>query len=966
MKKKYFYKSIFLLLLSILGAFIGIKCQPEEFREYREQEIENIINNTNDFIKQGNKYIVNGPDSQIVFDLKEEQGDVLRIGLECNEADYGVQVYWKGPNDEFKEEQSVIQKEQTGSSQVEVETPISEIDSVRIDILADSGSEVCLNSIALGKDKISVEKILGSRSFWAGMFMGTTLGIMFLLLLYNEGTERIIREKSYFLIFLSVALFVILFWDVLFDGYSVSWMNTAYITKPFSSIGVSVKGPFLTDISDNILPMVYALKTGSVGIDSWNIWNVFGENAINSNYILNPFFIFFYVLGDNGEVIRYIAKCIIGLLGMFAFLRKKELSKEASFLGGILYVFSSAMITWSGWSHTDVSCLAPVLFWLVDLLMEGYASKQSKKCYVKYSVAIILILYVMLIAGMPTYVAYFIYLGFFYFIYRMLVVFGNSIRQMFIVFANIVVCMITAGLMSFVYTGKLYLSTTGYQAEREGRAKEFLNIECLRTALFPFWEDGFDIHINEACIYSGMLFLFLIILFFCVRKRKESKFWAGSILVLLVLIFTEESGVVYQYLPLINSSYKYRVIILLNFSVAIFSAMCIDYISKENISTWCYDIGVFIVAAGVTIGTVVSVKDGKWKLLTYKKEQFLFQILCLWLVAIGLIWLKQRRSVLAKYFTITVLCVEAVLTARAYLPLVERQNTIIPEPTEAVQWLQKEENQGYRMIALGKWNFYPNLNMFYEIRDLRGHVLDNTRSEVKYYLESIDNTCYDTTTRTSLEKIDNLNLLSYANVKYVMIENEELDQFQRKYGDKIEKIMDFDDGEIVIELKDSAEWVYLANRVIESDSAEVSIEKMSKEYLPNTVFLEKGRSRFSNATMKNYEISKAEYKNNKMSIELKVDGSGYVVFNEAYNEGWRVTVNGESKEIQKVNGVFQAVWLDDAGSYDVEFEYSSSNKYIWVSVCGVVVVVVILLFRRKINDSLIYFNKLQNDGGNER
>jgi hypothetical protein len=107
--------------------------------------------------------------------------------------------------------------------------------------------------------------------------------------------------------------------------------------------------------------------------------------------------------------------------------------------------------------------------------------------------------------------------------------------------------------------------------------------------------------------------------------------------------------------------------------------------------------------------------------------------------------------------------------AHTYMPMIDKNAVVIPKPTSSIKYLQENTTNGERVLSIGKWNLFPNINVFYGYDDIRGHSFINTERDIKNYLTSINKNFYDSPTRTSFDSdIVCQNLLSYASVKYIL------------------------------------------------------------------------------------------------------------------------------------------------------------------------------------------------------
>lgn len=87
---------------------------------------------------------------------------------------------------------------------------------------------------------------------------------------------------------------------------------------------------------------------------------------------------------------------------MYLLMRAFGCQKGAAVASGVTYCFSSVIVMWLGWQHSDVAAFAPFAFFFFE--------KFLNTLQIKYCFGIVASVFLMLVAGMPTYAGYFLYL----------------------------------------------------------------------------------------------------------------------------------------------------------------------------------------------------------------------------------------------------------------------------------------------------------------------------------------------------------------------------------------------------------------------------------------------------------------------------------------------------------------------------------------------------------------------------
>lgn len=583
----------------------------------------------------------------------------------------------------------------------------------------------------------------------------------------RSNMKKFVKENKWLFIgIFGASLFV--YSSYFFDHYNLSFLNIMYSFSPFDSMKIATKGPILSDVADHMYPVAYKYLhnldftywMSSLGIGTTQSMSLY-------MYVLN----YFYLLpfGVAIALISY-SKFLIGFLGMYFFAREYGVKKVPAAIGAISYTFSAALVMWHGWPHSDVAMLAPFLF----LFME----KFLKKLDIKYLFLVIIFLYLMLVAGMPTFAAYFLYLLGMYVLFYGIKNYRKEPKKLLFFFGGFGVSVLFAILLSLPYTGELLNSvgSNGYAASRKGQSSEVLSSDFLQTLIYPYIRSNtMTMHLNESTLFSGLFAILLLpFSFLNYKKKKNSLFWLTSIGILLLLIFTNLLTPIYSHLPMINTSLKYRVIVLLNFAFAINLAITLndffinqDYYKKNKIKALIAGYFSFIILL------IAFKKVGLFSSLTGTQQSEVISSILLFITLFLMLFLliKSKNPKILAVVSF-VLCTASIYDsgnfAKEYLPFVSKQVSAVPKKTDTINFLQKNTQNNEKVVALGSWTFFPSTNMFYNLRDIRGHDFIYTNQDVQNYYEGIESDAYDSATRVSFSKIENTNLLKYMGVKYVV------------------------------------------------------------------------------------------------------------------------------------------------------------------------------------------------------
>ncbi|MDP3372038.1 MAG: hypothetical protein Q8S21_04020 [Candidatus Paracaedibacteraceae bacterium] len=70
-----------------------------------------------------------------------------------------------------------------------------------------------------------------------------------------------------------------------------------------------------------------------------------------------------------------------------------------------------------------------------------------------------------------------------------------------------------------------------------------------------------------------------------------------------------------------------------------------------------------------------------------------------------------------------------------------------------------------------------------------------------------------------------------------------------------------------------------------------------------------------------WQLNELRIEPNMASMRVTIDAAAYLIFNNVDHPGWEVYVNGKKTELIRANRIFQGVFLEGAGSYDVVFKF---------------------------------------------
>ncbi|NUR60977.1 MAG: hypothetical protein HOV87_20290 [Catenulispora sp.] len=130
-----------------------------------------------------------------------------------------------------------------------------------------------------------------------------------------------------------------------------------------------------SDVYSSEIPAEYLFAKGvkSGQLTAWDPYIVGGTplGGITNNALASPVTAPFYLLPSwLAPAYERLAEVVVGLVGLYLFLRRLKLSPPAALLGGMAYVSGAYMVAWQGWPQTRVGAFVPLVFWAAERFLQ--------------------------------------------------------------------------------------------------------------------------------------------------------------------------------------------------------------------------------------------------------------------------------------------------------------------------------------------------------------------------------------------------------------------------------------------------------------------------------------------------------------------------------------------------------------------------------------------------------------------
>ncbi len=761
----------------------------------------------------------------------------------------------------------------------------------------------------------------------------------------------------------------------------VSITNLMYDMTPWVSTGSQSFGEYASDVIDSETTNLYSIYYGD-GYTAWNGDIGFGT-PIGYEMLMNPFNWFYLLPLGVAFFLHSAMRFSLAYFGFAYLLAQYRLDIRAILFGAASYGWSSAIVMWHFWPHSEVLALAPFAV--------AFATRLIKERKVRDTIYFALTIYLLLIAEMPTFAAYVIYFLGFYVLTQTIRwnVSGDegklAFKKICLTYIEFGVGIILGAICSLPYLISLSHNVGDYVSGREQYAYTGYSWDNLRSFLFSYYDkvDGtYSADVNEQVVYIGMAALMILLLSF-IRIRKKANngalFFLLSGLLLLGVGYARAYfvGDLYSLLPAISTSMKTRIISLSPLPLVVLASLNLDDILRhpeEYRRRWdrflYYAIGAFLLYR-FAIGfdwTSISRRSMLYNTeILFGVSSFLAGILAIIAVELTIQAgsMKERKlipvlSQTAIYGLLLLTLVNMAVNAKDRIPMIASDAEALPEATDTISYLQSGTKEGERVYIIGSWTLFPNTNTFYGIPSITSHSFMNTKSDVNNFLMGIDPLIYATSTNTRGAGVLSYNLLRYAGVRFIT-----MDRMEDALIYDATLVYEGEDSMVTYQLDSYNPRVYLAETVVNCEDPEAELSLMKESYAPSLAISSEiyGKEFIDEPLSDEEGIIEKSGSDDDILLTVRTEGTRELVLNEYHDENWICLVDGEEVVLDRVNYLFLGVTLE-AGEHTVEFIYQNpAEPYLIPAVILLIILVlaVILLTilphilekNRKIVDSSI-------------
>ncbi len=773
----------------------------------------------------------------------------------------------------------------------------------------------------------------------------------------NSTGEEPLNERKYLVTACSVllAILVFFFFQPLFLGKTIWPADYLLAIAPWSAHQpAGYTGPSNHLLFDNIFVFYpwydRAVRMVSMGI--FPLWNPYSACGLpffaNSTGFLFPLNICFLVLPlwYAFSVYAFLKLFFAGLF-MYLFLRKVSVGFTGSLVGSVSFMFSSFMIGWLGHPHTSIALCLPLLFLLVERLVNASTSTNAALLSLAISIT--------LLGGHYETSIHVLAAACLYFLFRLIVRWQEDRTAV-----NVGRSAVLAGIALAVGIGLAaiqllpaweYISRSSLLKARPESALQFNfsaeafagAVRSLRALVFHVipdyfgnpvdrneWSDSVGIGVMpEQGAYIGILPLFCAMLA-VVHSIRQKQVFFFSTLALLCLGIAHQVPLladIMAALPVFSKLNNNRLLLVYGFAAAVLAARGTDLLIQHGKTDRAIrpSLAALLFLSAAAAGSLwwvvtngpfaqAAAEQDATGYVTGKILLFLF----LALASLALMYLGVKRSISPKTFsTLIILIAAADLLAAGVRFWPAHDPALLYPKTNVIDFLNRDR-EPFRIYGIGKV-LSVNTSVPLGLSDIRGYDGISLRT----YEEFITTKSGDITFWMSGNSVPRH--LDLMNVKYVIapagpdISNT---RFSRVYS-----------GEVDVYRNNT----YLSRAFVVRKAVTIRDDREALAYAYSLSFdpaheailsadLPAGHAQRLTGSQAVPQPAPrvVESEANTFAVSVDMQSPGLLVVSNTYYPGWRVSDNGQEIDLYRTDYNFQSVFLDK-GDHRVVFSYTPSS-----------------------------------------
>lgn len=713
-----------------------------------------------------------------------------------------------------------------------------------------------------------------------------------------------------------------------------------------SEFAMPVKNNAMPDVIGQIYPWKnFTIETWKSGeIPLWNPYSFSGTPHL-ANYQSQVFsptnLLYFFLPFLDAWSIQILLQPLLAGIFMYLYMQSIKASRSASLLSSLSFMFCGFITTWMAYGTLAYAILyLPLGLYAV----ERYLRKRDVVSLVTLAISICFSFFSgHFQTSIYMYGTVIVYILWNFIFARnikdTLILLGTSFSGLFLSFPQIIPSI------------EFYQNSIREQIVQK---MEVIPWEYLPTRIAPDFygnpvtrNDWFG-HYAEWNSYGGIIPFFLS--FFAISRKINRRIWFFVLLFIISILLSFDTFLadlmVHLRIPLLSTSAASRIIVLSSISIGVLGGLGFDKLLKiEKLKNALPTVGIWFVIIASLWVVIFSKNLEMDKVLIARNNSILPSALFFALTGLVIAFTILKNKKLREIIVLGIIFLtafEMLRFALKWMPFEERK--FVYPATSTTEEFQKlssydrwfldthaENALIYRLPISDGYDplYYKRYGEFMKyIAD--GKIAQGDRSVVTF-------------PKNGEHTNKALDLLGIKYIAYRVSDGRAPWAFPYwEYPDgKLVEL--FHDGKYTIfENTQHLPKAYVVSNVVQGESDEKILKTLFDEDFDSSQSAIIERQSNVKGGADNGTVAITSYSNNSVLLNANLSRESLVVLGDVLYPGWKAYVDGEKREIERVNYIFRGVFVSQ-GEHKIEFKYEpeSFEKGIWFMLFGMIGIVVL-------------------------
>jgi len=660
----------------------------------------------------------------------------------------------------------------------------------------------------------------------------------------------------------------------------------------------------------------------------WNPYNFSGTPLLAnfqsaSFYPLNIlFFLMPFVTG--WSLLIFLAPTLAGIF-LYLYLDNLRLNKLASMLGAVVFAFSGFSIAWLEWGnilHTAI--WLPLILLAVDKIFLHFRKKANTKYQISkiWSLIFIFSLLSSFFAGHLQIFSYVFLISITYIFVRWMQL--GRLSKFLYLFLILYILFFLLTLIQWLPTLQFILLSAREidQAtwQNSGWLIPWKNlIQFVAPDYFGnpatgnYWGAW---NYGELVGYMGVIPLVLA-LFAMFFRRDRKTFFFGTILFLSLIFSLPTFFAKIPYLlkiPFLSTAQPTRLLMLIDFSLAVLSAFGLDYLIKTKDKKFIFSPLVFIAAVLTCLWIFILPSHAQIAKNNLILPTLLFATALILFIFLTIFKKTKRITLIIFIIIITVTVFDLIRFGWKFTPFTNK-DYLYPQ-TRALSYLKKNLGD-FRFMTTDARILPPNFSSIYRLQSVDGYDPLYLQRYGELIVAS-ERKKADTTHPFGFNRIINPHnyeskIIDLLGVKYIL-------SLSEINSPKLKKV--FKEGQTTIyENADVVPRAFFVEKIGRPQNKEEAIRMMfDNSFNPKTTAVIEDTDEKINVIkyIAKGEAEITEYSENKVVIKTQNAKDGFLILTDTFYPTWKVKIDGEEAKIYRTDYNFRGTFVF-AGRHTVEY-----------------------------------------------